>query len=337
MDCDAFLSMLDNYDDLTDAQKQQMRSHAQECESCKRELLFLESVINTTKTLPKIEVGSDFLENLNMRIDSEEAETANRFSHLKKNWHRYSAIAACVLLVAVVGANSDRLIDKMGNDASGVIRETAATPLPKNEVSATPAAAVQKPDDKATPAPGVKEENTKVKTTPQKEAPQKEAPKKEDTAPAVSQNTVRNTAKATAVPKVTAEPPVQAPAEAPAVTEAPAQTSEPAATEAPPGDDDGYSLNTDAPENIYAIGDGYSISTGGSISYEIGVITINSKQYDRAMGILIECINGSVGDCFNINASDLGTLEARLTNAGVEFDAYMPEHDGIITFKIAKY
>ena len=113
MDCDMFLNMLDDYDNLSELEKEQLNNHAKECESCRRELEFLESVIATTKTLPKLEVGEDFLKDLNLRIDQEDIKVNRRTRHFKRNWQKYSAVAASLVLVAVIGANSDMFVDKM--------------------------------------------------------------------------------------------------------------------------------------------------------------------------------------------------------------------------------
>ena len=332
MDCDMFLNMLDNYDNLSELEKEQLSNHAKECESCRRELEFLESVIATTKTLPKLEVGEDFLKDLNLRIDKEDIKLNRHTRHFKRNWQKYSAVAASLVLVAVIGANSDMFVDKMGNNDSGVIDEVATTVAPKSETVALPATETPKNE----PSKSENAEKTEKTVQTQNADTKTEAVTvRENAVPAVSGNSQRNVQRATATPKSTAAATLK-PTAKPAQEEMPSYTSEPVATDEPQNDDNGYSLTTDAPVGQYAMGEDYSISSSGTM-YEIGIMTVNSKQDDRAMGILIECINGSVGDCYTINASDLGTLEARLTNAGVEFDAYMPEHDGIITFKIVKY
>ena len=230
-------------------------------------------------------------------------------------------------LVAIIGANSDMLVDRMGNDDSGVIDEVVATAKPTAGAEATPLPEIEKHITPDTVKSDKTDRTQKTETEPET------VKSTAHTVPALSQNNQRNVT-ATVAPRNTEPKPSSTPTTKPAITEQP-HTSEPVATEQPQPDN-GYSLTTDAPVNQYALGEDYSISSSGAV-YEIGIMTINAKQYDRAMGILIECINGSVGDCYNINASDLGTLEARLTNAGVEFDSYMPEHDGVITFKIVKY
>ncbi|MCC8160333.1 MAG: hypothetical protein LIO53_03295 [Oscillospiraceae bacterium] len=131
MDCEKFNECLDNYENLSEENRMMMAVHAAECESCKRELEFMLSIMETVKTLPKIETPPDFMDNLNLRIDAEEREKrriAKRvFLNVRRNWKQYATAAACFALVAVLTANGKDLIGNMYGNDDGVIQETAVT------------------------------------------------------------------------------------------------------------------------------------------------------------------------------------------------------------------
>ena len=145
MTCEKFAQMLDNYENLTDEEKSLMSEHAAQCETCRREFEFMRSIINAVKTLPEMNVPDDFLENLNKRIDAE-VKPAKRRSvagHVRYNWQKYSAVAACLVLVAVIGANYNTLIDSMNGSDDGVISTvtTMSTPAPGTDSGNAPAPA----------------------------------------------------------------------------------------------------------------------------------------------------------------------------------------------------
>ncbi|MCD8180045.1 MAG: hypothetical protein LUF26_00985 [Firmicutes bacterium] len=134
MDCEKFNECLDNYENLSEENRVMMAVHAAECESCKRELEFMLSIMETVRTLPKIDTPPDFMDNLNLRIDAVERENrriAKRIAlNIRKNRKRYATAAACFALVAVLTANGKSLIGNMdGSDGSdgGVIIETTVT------------------------------------------------------------------------------------------------------------------------------------------------------------------------------------------------------------------
>lgn len=137
MTCEKFAEMLDNYESLTDEEKALMEEHAAACEECRRELDFMCSMINAVKTLPEIKVPDDFLENLNKRIDAEAVLVRRRgfAGYISYNWKKYSAVAACLVLAVVIGANYNTLVDNMNGDDDGVIDTvtTVASPMPDND------------------------------------------------------------------------------------------------------------------------------------------------------------------------------------------------------------
>lgn len=127
MNCERFKEYLENYENLDDEQKAEMNTHAAECEECRSELEFFLSIIETTKSLPKIEPPADFMDKLNIRIDGEERIKRNAarriIRNMRHNWKQYAAAAACFALVAVVTANGRMFVDKMNGSDDGVITE----------------------------------------------------------------------------------------------------------------------------------------------------------------------------------------------------------------------
>ncbi len=143
MTCEKFAEMLDNYESLSDEERALMSEHAAQCEECGHELDFMRSVINSVRTLPELKVPDDFLEKLNARIDAEglTAKRGGIVGHMRYNWQKYSAAAACLLIAAVIGANYDMLTDRMNGNDSGVISEVTAvsSPAPRSTGNAAPA------------------------------------------------------------------------------------------------------------------------------------------------------------------------------------------------------
>lgn len=124
MDCEKFGKYLDNFESLTENERLSLTAHASECERCAKELDFMMSVIETVKSLPKIEAPADFMERLNVRLDEEERKKklASRIMHnMSRNWKQYTALAACLALVAVLTANGRLLTDRLTDTGDGVI------------------------------------------------------------------------------------------------------------------------------------------------------------------------------------------------------------------------
>ncbi len=154
MNCNKFKEYLDNYENLTEAEKSEMISHTLECADCKSEFDFFMSVVETVKSLPKIEPPSDFMDKLNARISAEEREN-NRLSrrilnNVRRNYRQYAAAAACFALVAVIVSNGKLFTDSMnrGDDAvtdNSVLPITDTTPPPSLPDNIADASAVQNP------------------------------------------------------------------------------------------------------------------------------------------------------------------------------------------------
>ena len=129
--CDEFRQMLDRYEELSENEKLILTAHTSECKECRDELDFMLSIINTAKTLPEIKPCDDFLDKLNARIDLEEVrerrEERKRKKLLHTDWKRYGSLAACLLLVAVVGINGRSLVSRMTDTADVITEETVTT------------------------------------------------------------------------------------------------------------------------------------------------------------------------------------------------------------------
>lgn len=128
MDHIEFGRMLDNYEDLSDNDKQLMEAHAKVCEECRRELEFYRSIMKAAASLPVIEPPADLLDKVNSQIDSMPKRNA-RFSRAAEHFRiyrvQYATAAACLAVGLIVGLNS------------GVIREKLDPAAPDGVISTT--------------------------------------------------------------------------------------------------------------------------------------------------------------------------------------------------------
>lgn len=150
MDCEKFKNYLDEYENLNETDKLEMNKHASECANCRSELDFMLAIMETAKSLPKIEPPADFMEKLNIRIDAEEKKKQNIamrvLKNMHKNWKQYTVAAACFALVAVVTSNSQMLVNKMEGNNDGVIQEE--TVVTDNQTGTSSTASTPTPQDK---------------------------------------------------------------------------------------------------------------------------------------------------------------------------------------------
>lgn len=125
MNCEEFNNKLDNYENLTEEEKNELNEHAKGCDKCGEELTFFLSMISATKSLPEIEVPEDFMLKLNDRLDIEDKKAASItiISRFKKNWVQYTSIAASIALVAVITANRGILLNRIRGAENGVVTE----------------------------------------------------------------------------------------------------------------------------------------------------------------------------------------------------------------------
>lgn len=260
MDHMEFGRMLDNYENLSEGDKQLMEAHANMCESCRRELDFYRSVMQTVTALPVIEPPSDLLDKVNSRIDSIPKSTA-RFDRAVNNFRiyrvQYAAAVACLAVGLIVGLNSGVIRDKLDPAApDGVISETTisdnknkklddyelADDTHENEPERKTnevVAEVQTPKPISTVAPTKEPSSGLSVTTPRTQATAQKPTQKPASAPTTTRSAtapaVSHSTAPAATSRVTQAPPVSTPVQAtvteepaaPAVTEAEAVPTEP--------------------------------------------------------------------------------------------------------------
>ena len=248
MDCSEFKEMLENYEELTDIQQEVLEDHAAVCESCREELEFFKSMINTVGTLPKLKAPKSLIFDINKRIDEEKIEKPkNRlFVHIRKYGYRYSAAAACIAIMAVVGIENSDLINRMMYHDNGVISEVSDTGIPSISPEVKRNVKNTEPTVRATAVP--------TEQSPQPKAVETQKPN------------------VSAKPKRTVKP---------INTESPAQTSKPAArvTAVPRTQSSTSSANvsrvTEPPVIVY---DNRSASASQEASKPVSVPQNNSQQ-----------------------------------------------------------
>lgn len=107
-DCKNFTDMTEKIlnEECSEKEKNLFYEHLSECDSCKEDFEFTQSIQNTLRTLPKIEVPNDFLASLNDKLDFEdkikrEAPVIKRKKFFS-SWKKYSALTACLLLAVLL-------------------------------------------------------------------------------------------------------------------------------------------------------------------------------------------------------------------------------------------
>lgn len=131
MTCEEFAKLLDNYENLTDEEKLAINDHALQCAHCREELDFTLAIIAELNALPAIEVPADFGAKLNERLDLEKGAAAGLgrriLNSVRRNYGRYSAVAACLVLAVVIGANGKTLMERLNptDDGSSPVIVTA--------------------------------------------------------------------------------------------------------------------------------------------------------------------------------------------------------------------
>lgn len=227
MNCEKFAQMLDNYADLSIAEISELEAHAEMCEACSADLVFMRSILGTVNSLPPIDPPIDFLDSVNARLDAElDRESAiKRFVRRSKPYvYRYGSLAACVAIAAAVGMNAELLISRMNNNGSDVVIEERTVVndahddktadgegIVTDAYTAEPAPSAAALNEVSTPAPTA---GNTAKLTPKPASLQTTAPtygasvsKRADSTPSVSQNN-KNTA-ATSVPSNRSEAPAR--------------------------------------------------------------------------------------------------------------------------------
>lgn len=345
MNCERFNEYLDNYENLTDEQKLDMTAHANECEKCRRELDFMLSVIETVASLPKIEPPSDFMENLNIRIDAEERKKKRAvsviFANVRRNWRQYSAAAACFALVAVITANSNMLLDNMNNDTDDVIPTQGYVVPTSTEEPAQAVVPTQAPEKQS-----VTEQNVSVKENKQ------EIVKSEKPVQPKTEVNTENVSQPTELARQAAEEPVaeEVEAEQEEVHDYGIANAR-AVHETTP---EGYTMrgrSIDMPRiaayDPEEVQEGYSLAEEGSIAHgthtaqatsqpekAIGKLKISAKDADEAMDVILLYSYGLNEEMYATNSASLSMMLSDLSRKGVDYTNYIPSYDGDITFQL---
>lgn len=109
MDCSEFNRLLDNYENLSSNELDEMNNHAQNCDNCKSDLEFYKSIMLTAASLPVLEPPADLIEKVNSRIDNlpkYQSGLDKAINNFRYNAKRYASLAACIAVGLVVGLNS---------------------------------------------------------------------------------------------------------------------------------------------------------------------------------------------------------------------------------------
>lgn len=204
MTCEQFNKMLDNYENLSEQEKLAMNEHANECEKCRDELDFMLKIIMQLNTLPKIEAPNDFIDKLNKRIsleDYEEKKINRMLNSIRRNYKRYSTIAACLVLAVIVGVNGKSLMNNMmKDDDGGVIVETGTvgeTDTPNTAIQAVPKSADSTSESEVTEVPQNKAASateTQISPSTTKIAAANTSPTRTASSPANTQRAVNTAA-----------------------------------------------------------------------------------------------------------------------------------------------
>ncbi len=342
MNCEKFNEYLDNYENLTDAQKLEMTAHANECEKCRKELDFMLSIIATTASLPKIEPPADFMKNLNVLIDAEEKKKKRVasviFTNVRRNWQQYTAAAACFALVAVITANSNMLLDRMNDDTNDVIPTQNYVVPTSTDTPAEVIVPAEVPIEQPV-------EEQKVSVAVNRSKPAKKVQ------PAQSQPQVNTENVAQPVEPITeavAEPVIAVETEE--VQDYGIATARIMHETSP----EGYAMHgrsIDMPQmaayNPEEIQEGYSLAEEGSIARgvqtaqataqpekAIGQLKISAEDADEAMDVILLYSYGLNEEMYATNSASLSMMLSDLSQIGVNYTNYIPSYDGDITFQL---
>ena len=356
MICAEFSKMLDEYESLSTMQKAELKEHALSCDECRTEYELFMSMLDATRTLPQIKVDDSFLKSLNARIDKEVVAAPvhkSVWEHLKLNAHRYSAVAACIALVAVIGVNSADFIKKLTNPYQEYIEPVSVVDSPVEEPEEDPediastteptetpeqsAKPTVSPTATATPkatAPPKVTATPKATTSPRVTAratttPRVVATPRPTTAPRTTQNATSTSTPATTQPPVVFDqPPANSPmpSQNPEVTVAPTPTSEPYTVE-----QSQYVLPASAQpvEGRSIEGQGYSI--GDTSNY----LKVSRADSEKVQHIVARYSQDAQGGVYLMTEEGMEIILQILAQEGIEFDnSITVATDGNVAFKL---
>ncbi len=346
MDCIEFQKIMEDYENLSDEQKKLLKEHTECCVECASFLDEYEQMLETLKSMPKLTAPDNFLSDLNKRIDSERPKISKFLVHIKRYSYRYSAVAACIALLAVIGVNTKDYIGKMNSSDDGVIESFDVTGRKTLPVVS------QKPQQ--TPDLSKKSEST-PSVTPKSEPKQTSNPV--TAAPkATVLPTAKPTARAVSKPLATAVPqpnratlsPTAAPeneysntaiyeiAVSDAATSAPTERvseNTVTATEKPLSTQ--KTLNPDEYELPDSDSTNASINASAQYEHNVNSIEVSYAGVDKVKEIMNEYSTSQNGECYNVSTDKLDELVQAMNDIGVEINENLIESDSnTVMFKI---
>lgn len=88
-------------DVIEESEKAEFQEHIDKCEACANEYIKLNALVRELNTLPDEPLPPDFKEKLHNRLVKESKTIV--YSYFTHNWKKYSAVAAGILLVILIG------------------------------------------------------------------------------------------------------------------------------------------------------------------------------------------------------------------------------------------
>ena len=124
MTCSEFMDMLDNYEMLTDSHRIELEKHMQQCEACRKEFEFFQSIISISSQIPVPKAPKSLIDDVNAELDKKRTP----FILLKSNLRVLSTVAACLAVGLAVGLNNGYIKKSINNNENdGIITETTLT------------------------------------------------------------------------------------------------------------------------------------------------------------------------------------------------------------------
>ncbi len=350
MDCAKFNQLLADYTHLSAEEHAALAEHAETCDECAKELEGYRAMLEAVSSLPKLKAPDDFLAKLNERIDKEETKVVKNTSvwlYLRQYGYRYSAIASCLALIAIIGTNANVLNQQIRGTNSdlpgGISLEDAYTPreMPFVSMPSGTAAPTGSPAPSGMPM---------TSAAPTARTPAARSATQKPLATAIPSHAQKKATTPTLSPKITAKPAehTQAPEEnqteapaaentaAPEITAAPAsQTPTTSETDAPIAvnnllDPNAYTLPENSDSKSVNVGSSdYSRSADASNSIEV-----SSANAERAKEIINEYSIGNNGDYYSVSTDKMEEFLQAMSNAGIEFDENCVMDSDTVTFKL---
>ncbi|MBQ7976243.1 MAG: zf-HC2 domain-containing protein [Clostridia bacterium] len=168
---DLFFHNIDKYvyDECTDEEMKLFKQHIETCEKCREEYELSCSVKNAMVSMNNITPPADFSKLVNERLDRELAAPAKP-RLLKAGYRRYSAVAACLVLAAVLGTQDIEVSEPVIETSTLTGQSLQAVPDKETEAAPTPVP-VQAPAEAESTKMPVSPEKATVSTASTKNTP----------------------------------------------------------------------------------------------------------------------------------------------------------------------